>query len=232
MLMKSRILPLFFSLVGTVGLSHAASVVIYNHSFELPDRPAGFGGWDNATGHATYGWIENGSGGLVDVTGATQIAATPDATDGNQAIALNGGAMMMLLDSTYSPIATTVTLQANTIYTLTFDVGDRTDTPFGGGEIRFGYGGTGVAADIGTNLLTATSVTNPTPSNGGWATWTSTFQTGATPAGLGQALRIEFAVSGVQTVFDNVRLDASAVPEPSAMLLGALGTLLLLRRRR
>lgn len=218
------------ALLLSFSASQAASVSIFNHSFELPDRAPGFGG-EPGLGHATHGWIETGSGGLVDTTGQGRMVDTPD-TDGNQALALNNGAAMAFLDSTYSPIASTVTLQANTIYTLTFDVGDRNDLNFGGGEIRLGYGGTGIAADIGTNLLTATSVTNPTPGNGDWATWTSTFETGAAPAGLGQALRIEFAVSGVQTVFDNVRLDASPVPEPSIAILSALGSLLLLRRRR
>jgi hypothetical protein len=43
--------------------------------------------------------------------------------------------------------------------------------------------------------------------------------TGASPAGLGQPLWIELGSHHGNTVYDNVRLDASPVPEPSSVVL-------------
>src|SRR5260370_51010 len=54
-----------------------------------------------------------------------------------------------------------------------------------------------------------------------------TFTTGANPTGLGKPLLIAFGVPEVQTLFDDVHLDASPVgggiPEPGSMSLLALG---------
>ena len=107
-----------------------------------------------------------------------------------------------------------------------------TDTAFGGQSYGLGYGST-----PGTNLLTAATMSNATPGSGAWATSTWTWTTGASPAGLGQALRIEFCAtggSGTQSLFDDVRL--SATPEPGTFALLAVGLLSLLayawRRRR
>jgi hypothetical protein len=126
-------------------------------------------------------------------------------------------------------------LAANTTYTLTVDVGKvyGSGYPFGG-TIGLGYGIT-----QGLNFLTAATSNTPTPSVGNWATWTETFVTTSSPAGLGQALRIELrATSGSsQTLFDNVRLDAvtAPIPEPSTLVLlgaGLLGLLAYAWRKR
>jgi len=50
-------------------------------------------------------------------------------------------------------------------------------------------------------------------------------------AGAGTSVRVVATIEGGQTVMDNFTLDSS-VPEPSTVLLGALGALGLLRRRR
>lgn len=116
------------------------------------------------------------------------------------------------------------TVAANTTYTLSIVAIDPTfANPFPGGKLRLGY----VSADptetddYGLNLMTPTKVVNPTPLNDkendpdnladGLATWIYTFTTGATPAGLGQKLRIEVLGGGkAQSLFDNVRLEAVA----------------------
>lgn len=139
------------------------------------------------------------------------------------------------------------TLAANTTYTINIQAIDRNNLTFKSSMIRLGYvsgtddGSTGdmIANDFyGENLLTANSVFNSIPVNGaaaddGWEDWTYTFVTGATPTGLGQQLRVEIVGSGVQSLFDNISMTATAVPEPStiALLLGSAGALLLRRRR-
>lgn len=82
-------------------------------------------------------------------------------------------------------------------------------------------------------------VSNTTPFNGagandGWETWVTTFTTGPSPVGLGDQLRVELATTnGIQSCFDNVRLDAVTIPEPSGFaLLGLCGLGLLRRHRR
>lgn len=63
----------------------------------------------------------------------------------------------------------------------------------------------------GEYLLSATVLTNTIPVNGaatndGNVTWVSTFTTGDSPAGEGYPLRIEIVGSGVQSLYDNVKL--------------------------
>jgi hypothetical protein len=125
-------------------------------------------------------------------------------------------------------------LAANTTYTLTVDVGDRTDINFAGAILNLGTG-----PGAGNNLLPAVVIANTTPTNtaaagDGWQTWQSTFTTGAAPANLGQPLRIDLVnINGIQTLFDNVRLDGSTIPEPSTSILSAivLGVVMCQRRR-
>ena len=124
-------------------------------------------------------------------------------------------------------------LAANTTYTLTVDIGRRSDVQFTAPDIRLGYG-TNPA-----DLLMPTSSLAPTPVNGQWAVWQDVFTTGANPTGLGQSLRIDLVSFDVQVSFDNVRLTAvslesAAVPEPTTLTLTSLAGLsgMLIRRRR
>jgi len=124
----------------------------------------------------------------------------------------------------------TATVAANTTYTLGIVAIDPTfANPFPGGELRLGHVSESPteADDYGLNLLKPTKVVNPTPLNDkenapdnltdGLATWTYTFTTGATPAGLGRKLRIEVLGGGkAQSLFDNVRLVAAPADGNSA----------------
>ena len=117
----------------------------------------------------------------------------------------------------------TATVAAKTTYKLSIVAIDPTfANPFPGGALRLGYvsEGSAKADDFGLNLLTPAKVLNPVPFNDkesapeslsdGLASWIYTFTTGATPAGLGQKLRIEILGGGsAQSIFDNVQLEAT-----------------------
>jgi hypothetical protein len=75
----------------------------------------------------------------------------------------------------------------------------------------------------------------PTPTDGGWATWEKVYVTSSSSSGLGQSLRVELISAGQQPLFDNVRLEAIQIPEPSTLFLLAvafLGIACHRRRRR
>jgi hypothetical protein len=198
----------------------AVPITVVNPSFEVDNPGPGV-----ASSGPTFGW--GGVGHLDRTAGAfnTEIEPTPDGADAERLGWSNGGTPTQVLTSL---------LAANTVYTLTVDVGDRTNLTFAGAVLNLGTG-----AGVGNNLLPAVVVSNTTPNNtpnagDGWQTWQSTFTTGAAPPNLGQPLRIDLAgVSGIQTLFDNVRLDASPVPEPAVSSLIAIvfGAVMCRRRR-
>jgi hypothetical protein len=203
------------------------SISINNPSFENDTIPNSPGFIDTTDQWTDFGGVASGNGVLTARAGsdlAGVLSATPDLADNDQNYWSNVTDLYQVLSST---------LQPNATYTLVADLGDRVaPTAFPGAEIRLGYGST-----PGVNLLTADSVLAPTPPDGGWALWRSTFTTGPAPAGLGQPLRIELInPGGPQPQFDNIRLLAvQPVPEPSAFALSVLGMLGLIgagRRRR
>ena len=114
------------------------------------------------------------------------------------------------------------TLQVNTLYTLSVDVGHRADEPFPGYAVQLLAGGI---------LLASESSLVPDP--GEFLTSTLTYQeTAGDPVGQPLEIRLLSTESPgdlkFQTNFDNVRLDALAldpplalpsVPEPSSFLL-------------
>jgi len=120
----------------------------------------------------------------------------------------------------------TDTLAASTAYTISIVAIDRSDTDFSPFQLRLGHvpdedDGTeddGIANDhFGKFLLKHPAEVRPAPLNGdaaddGYKTWTTTFITGGKPHGLGKPMRIEIVGRGVQSLFDNVRLEAVALP--------------------
>ena len=88
---------------------------------------------------------------------------------------------------------------------------------------------------IGTVLGTTSTISENTVAVGEWAEAPAyTFSVDdAVPAGEVTAF-IQFvdASGGARVIYDNFRVDATAIPEPSSALLALLGSALFLRRRR
>jgi len=205
----------------TAGSAHAATIL--NPSFEVDDVANGAFTNGLATGWDTAG----------NVTGTQDFnTESPTATNGEQHGVVSfqtfGGS-----DTSLSQL-TPYIITAGETYTLTVDVGQVSD--FTGSEATISlYGST-------LGLGTALSNTNGTalqagigPGSGAYLvdqTITYTALASGDPF-AGQQLGILFLNSaGTQTLFDNVRLDIVAVPEPSSAALLGLGGLSLIFRRR
>lgn len=111
-------------------------------------------------------------------------------------------------------------------YTLLVDIGNRPDLPFGGYDVELLAGGT---------LLAHNDTLSPAP--GTFLTSTITYIASAGDPLLGQSLEIRLIGNGVQTNYDNVRLDfaPASVPEPASLMLlgtGSVGLLGYTWRRR
>ena len=132
----------------------------------------------------------------------------------------------------------TDTLAANTMYTLQVEIGNIASGTsmsndffnldgFPGYRVDLLAGGVVIAQD--DNALAGTIP------EGEFATSTVNFSTGPAPAHLGQPLGVRlvnlnvvdpaFPDADLEVDFDNVRLEATAVPEPAALALAALGLL-------
>jgi hypothetical protein len=231
-------LALVAAFAATAVSAQAASVFITNHSFEDPVRADGtfvtsgagtgtLNGWNYVTqagaSFEDFG-IENPGGGAY--TGATG-SGTPSGADGINVAFLNQD-NSGLFTGIFQNVGT---LLANTEYTMTIAIGQRLDRV--NGSVEFGLynadtGATNIWA-TGTALNTATNVSTV---NGSFQDFVVTFTTGAVVSNdLYVAARFnETSANLIQASLDNVRLDA--IPEPSAALLGGLGVLGLLRRRR
>jgi len=222
--------------------AQAQSVVVPNFSFEAPVT-AGF--QDNSgiavgaplpnTGNAWYylgGFIAGGS--PVGVQNAAANGFTVGANpDGSQVGYVNVGAW--LGSGSLAAIA------PNTTYTLTVSEGNR-----GGGfaqtagfTIALAFG---AAVDPGLTNSSSWAASLHTdyagsPAVGTYADFTASFTTGAADPSIGQSLFIVLGsdvFTGNNPIdFDNVRLDASPVPEPAAFSLVTMGAfaLSLMRRR-
>ena len=208
------------ALAGLALTASANAAVIVNPSFEVDD--VADGGFTNglATGWDTVGT----STGTQDFT-AGQV---PQPTDGEQ----HG---VVSFQSTSLSQVTSHTISSGLTYTLTVDVGQVSN--FSGSEATiFLFGGT-------TGIATPLSNTNGTAEQAGVAPGSGAYLLNQTVTYTalassdpfeGEQIGIGFYNSvGTQTLFDNVRLDIVAVPEPSsAALLGLGGFALILRRRK
>jgi hypothetical protein len=166
-----------------------------------------------------------------DVPGWTQLAGA-DADVGFQAYSFTSGLGWDGTRAAYSNGPSIgsdalTTLAADSIYTLTLQVGRRPSVP-GIPQVQFYAGAT---------LMTPSSTgINSLPGSGAFETWTFVYNM-ADPINIGligqtATVQLSKVAGSVQAGFDNVTLDVVPVPETSTgvLALGALG--LMLRRKR
>jgi hapalindole H/12-epi-hapalindole U/12-epi-fischerindole U synthase len=184
---------------------HAASITIANPSFE--DRTT-------ADGTATVdGTGLNGFGWSVVVT--DQVGVFNPSTqfplgipDGQNTAFTHGPMISQVLSAV---------LLSDKQYILSIGIGDANNTSFGGYAIQLLAGGVLLAQDNNTLL----------PPDGGFVTSTVSFTTLPTNPHLGQPLEIRLlhGGTGLETNFDHAQLTVTDVPEPSSVIMLALGSL-------
>lgn len=213
------------------GLAQAASIHVEDHSFEQATGSLsnGFLGIGAETSKTIGGWHYQRSSLLGLLPPNTGSYSSAHATDGQNIASVHTTAAIagqviisQTLDGQY--------FQPNTAYTLQVDVrdGGLLSLVDSGPKIALTAGDDIVASSANPSLLTILNCTDH------FDTWSLTFITGqVVPAGLiGIELSVKTLVGVATTVsFDNVRLDATAIPSPAALTSG-LGCLMLLILRR
>jgi hypothetical protein len=203
--------------LGSIAAPARADITVMNPSFETTNAlnfsAPTIGQWNTGP---IPGWtIAGGVAGSFqpDTVGAGAFSSVPDGVT----VAYSNGATIS------QTLAASLT--ANTTYLLSVDVGHRLD------GFATDYS---IALYVGSTLLASLppGTSNGVIPIGTFADETVTFTSGATV--LPGDLRIVLTSDGPQADFDNVRLTASTVPEPSSLslLAGGLGLLLYARRRR
>lgn len=233
--------------VAALSSAHAALLAIQNAGFEtlfLADNTFNVAA-PGPAGWSAYGSINhnNRSIGAVNPTGSTLYpGGAPEGRNVGVVFLMDNASNQSQFAGIESGLVQTLaaTLQTNTRYTLTVEVGNMANdstttnsafvfTGFPGYRVDLLAGGQVIASDNNSLL----------PAEGTFLTSQFSLSVGASHALAGQALGIRLvnlnAAPGIEVNFDDVRLDATAIPEPAAAasLLGA-ATLApaLLRRRR
>lgn len=220
----TKITLLSMVLLAYAASSQAAPIAITNFGFESPSLGAG----GIANGVATGWTVSNSNAGVWYPTAGSYFNAA--APEGNQILFVGFGSPA---DVNQTPLAATV--QANMTYTLSFLLGQRLDLPLSTYSVSLEANG--------TTVLGSDSAGSPTAGN--FNLRTIIFNSGASPATLGQPLGIFIHASGSsvtgasgQADFDKFSLDGSptgapGVPEPATyVLIGAGITVIMLSRRR
>ena len=191
-----------------------AALLVRNGSFEMDAvSPGGWKlgaiGWQHTVGP---------NSGVVDM--ASQIMAA----DGQQcAFVEHGGSLTQTLRG--------MTLEPMYRYILLAEVADRPTTPFAGYGLELLAGGEVVAADIDTKDVIESG--HPLPFRFYVTSVVDVFiEPGHPLIGEELGIRLTAPIAGGHAYFDNVRLFAVHIPEPTTLSLLGLGGLALMRRRR
>jgi len=201
----------------------AASITVLNPSFESPTAPLQQGPPD-----AYYSMNDITNWVIGVVPGQDAGVSNPGASlpsniyydgapvpDGVQVAYSNGATISQVLSAV---------LQPNTQYTLGAHVGQRLAIGFQGYDIQLWAGNTLLASN-----------NSPTPALGTFVPVTVNYTSGSSGP-IGEQLEIRLLSSGVQANFDKITLNASPIPEPSAILgllgFGLLGLVSTLQQKR
>lgn len=239
------VLALSYLVLGT-GDTHASLVFVSNPSFEETIvAPGNFATTSAPPGWAAYGNIDFNSRAIGTLNPNTTTLYTQSVPHGS-----NVGVVFLLDDFNNQNVfnnseggmqqTLTATLQNSATYTLSIDVGNiGNDVNFPHNQFQFsGFPGYRIDFLAGNTVLASdSSLVSAVPAEGSFRTSTITYQTGTSHALAGQALGIRLvnlnSSGGIEVNFDNVRLEMTAVPEPSSMLFfGLLGTCALVVKRR
>ncbi len=226
------------------GVAYSDSITVPNYSFENTLGFTATGGAGVGQGIVEGNWLYQTSN-PVDVAGTQDQSVSPGnpvGTDGNNWAFLNlsgpGGTTYGMITSA----ATVTTIAPSTTYDLTVSVGENVQT--GGYDLSGNFtvsllaNGVAIATspvqlgvDLTKGAFTDISTSFTSPASGGVDGQNLTIQLYSVADGRGN---IPPELGGEQSLFDNVRLSANPVPEPSTVVLGGLGvaTLLIAARRR
>lgn len=198
----------------------ATSLTITNSDFESND-PLADGKWYVPT---ISGWTISGEGGTFFADKSGSYSATPS----SRVAYSNGGSISQTFGLLGDPLEDPLrVLNANHLYTLTVNVGNRNEN----WTKRGSFPGYSIELLAGGDVLGANTVTLPTPEYGYFDTAILTYQALADDPLLGQPLGIRLISNGIQVNWDNVRLTncdtcgQTAVPEPATLLLLGSGLL-------
>lgn len=205
----------------------AASIPILNHSFEAPSAPQQQDGYFYSINDITN-WVITGpdttgyTAGVdkpVILPGTSNSFFTDPIPDGSQVGSSNGRTISQTLSAV---------LQPNTQYTLGAYVGRRLMLPDSNDY--------NIELLAGTTVLASNnSITIPA---GKFKPVTVNYASGSSGSLIGEALTIRLTSTSQpnQVNFDNITLDASPIPEPSAILgllgFGLLGIASTLKQKR
>ena len=225
--MKVSISALLCVICFAVSLAMGRPIAIVNFSFENPDVA------DGTSGSLAPGWTNTGPGGLVrDPSSAQYANATgnltplPGSADGFQHLSFHVLGAPQVNTTGISHQETSEIITANTIYLLTVAIGSPLDGNPGIPSIQL----TGNGNSLATVFLS-------TPS-GTFTNHSLTFEVLPGNPYIGQVLGIDLQMTALPQPavpfnidFDNVRLEATAIPEPTIMAALMLCCGLILMRR-